>query len=940
MKDKKTRSKRRVRTGHKNNNKKRTVHKKKRNKTYRRNTSNHKSQRKTIRKVKQIGGAVDKIRTTPITRMKSDTIIMLTKPSIEFLPTSQTFKGKNMAGYLSMIELRELLNIINREPNYKKSPIIQKVFNYKSAKLVDTDEITFNYTDIKCDRLIIGKPKENSYLTDLFLLLLECNTAERFNRTIQSGGDEEGDERREREREREERYERALEKDEQVREEYEYELNSKYGVEDTNENNAYIKQKLRKYDDILEEKRNRRERDRERERKEFEREEVRRERRQKEQKREKDKEQKEREEREEQKREKDKQQKEREEQKREKDKEQKEREEQKREKDKEQKEREEQKEKEQREGLERQKQEKEQERQKQEKEQRDNQERQRQDKEQMERQRQDKEQMDRQRQEQRQEQGQGQRQGQIQEQAQRDGIEIDGMGRERDGRERDGIERADFKVAVPEEPFNREKELLDRKDIGKGDSADEIDDKMDDTDDKIDELEDEEDELEDDIERIKDERQRVHKKAREKVDAFINKKEKEASETREKDRLRKELFEKVQFEKKKAAEIKINGYEQYLEDNKVINVSNNEISLYNVNWFKVCCGIDSYDELFELEILERIQDKGITIEPDEIISKIVSIVDDEGQRKTFQQMIKTRILSCSDIKESNIFQKIFTDSIGSFKNCDKRDEGSILYLYDEYRVFLNRKLNVDISKLDRILILIYVETRQELLSKYIGLEMLRRKKMDTDIKSKVISLLDDIMKYDKAFIDENDKKLDKIKEDKYKDYRDNAVDKVKSKSEFELLSKERKLKEITNNKKGLEVSLEVLEDNLVDQEELDKDIDLMKMSMKKRKEMYNNEMAGLGKTQHNTIDKNIKDSITDFIRKTFTPSDNIDQVNLELNPNEEKAYNNAVKSGKIQHGGDDKNYTVAPDRIKELCDEVKKTKQFKMSHLNVIDNCK
>ena len=141
-------------------------------------------------------------------------------------------------------------------------------------------------------------------------------------------------------------------------------------------------------------------------------------------------------------------------------------------------------------------------------------------------------------------------------------------------------------------------------------------------------------------------------------------------------------------------------------------------------------------------------------------------------------MIKSRLLDCSEIKEPNIFQNIFTDTIGSFKDCDKRENDSVLYMYNGYRSFLKRKLKISISKLDRVLILIYCETRQELLSRYIALEMLRQKQVDTNNKSNVIDILDNIMEVDKKKIKENDKEIERTKDKEHDDYRENEIEKV------------------------------------------------------------------------------------------------------------------------------------------------------------------
>ena len=60
-----------------------------------------------------------------------------------------------------------------------------------------------------------------------------------------------------------------------------------------------------------------------------------------------------------------------------------------------------------------------------------------------------------------------------------------------------------------------------------------------------------------------------------------------------------------------------------------------------------------------------------------------------------------------------------------------KDPQSILYLYDDYRTFLEK--DIYFIQIRKILILIYCETRQHNLSKYISLEIIRKMKMKRNV---------------------------------------------------------------------------------------------------------------------------------------------------------------------------------------------------------------
>ena len=484
---------------------------------------------------------------------------------------------------------------------------------------------------------------------------------------------------------------------------------------------------------------------------------------------------------------------------------------------------------------------------------------------------------------------------------------------------------------------------------------DEAKDDLDEAKDKIEDLDDDIDDLKDDLKEMEEDKEDDQEDTMKKIDELITKKRETKEKKEKKERLEKEIFEKARLEKVKAMKIKKDGYENYLRENEIVNISKNEFAMFNVNWFKVCCGLESYDELFESEVMERIREKGIKLNPKDIISKIKRLFEDEKEEKIFYKMIKSRIISCSEIKESNIFEKIFTSRLGSFKNCDKREEDSILYLYDEYRAFLNRDLDVKLNRLDRVLILLFCETRQELLSKYIGLETIRQIQTNEFKDSNIKYVLDQIMDADSNRIEENDKKLEKMKNSEYDDFKEEEMEKAEKKSNIEKMMKERELKKKIKNKSTLDNIKDDLEDK-VDEKKAekdqkkrsDRDIKLTKLSMEERKERFEEELddvAGDKQRRRDYLDnKNLVDNVKEMIDKKFKSDKGmeVDEINLNLNPEEEEALNRAVKSGRIQSGGADidGDYELSDERVKKLCDELHEDHQLKERHLEVIDKCK
>ena len=144
----------------------------------------------------------------------------------------------------------------------------------------------------------------------------------------------------------------------------------------------------------------------------------------------------------------------------------------------------------------------------------------------------------------------------------------------------------------------------------------------------------------------------------------------------------------------------------------------------NVDWFNVCCGFDKYDDIFEVNIENNIKGTGLVLNNiDEIIQNIKDIVLNDYQ--AFKRMMRLRLSYCSEqpdefLKNMPFFQKT---NFERSNECIKNNviSGAVLNVYDEYKGFINSK-DINLSKIDRVLALIYVDARISELSKYIILE--------------------------------------------------------------------------------------------------------------------------------------------------------------------------------------------------------------------------
>ena len=239
-----------------------------------------------------------------------------------------------------------------------------------------------------------------------------------------------------------------------------------------------------------------------------------------------------------------------------------------------------------------------------------------------------------------------------------------------------------------------------------------------------------------------------------------------------------------------------------LEEGMDVELYDGGLTFYDLSWFDICLGKIKMDSTFESLINKRIESLGIIINEKNISNKIDEILKDKKTKNILKDAIKSRITNCSN-KPLSTYDKVFrTMSFPSLKECDKKDKGSILYLYDEYYPLMDGKANT-LTKVDMALVLIYCETRQHLLSKYISLEIIRRKKSKTN---KIVKILDKIYKIEGNDVLKHDKELEIRKKNEQNQEDIEGEKRKKEKLNRELIvDNEIDLDMINNIKDGLEL---------------------------------------------------------------------------------------------------------------------------------------
>lgn len=160
----------------------------------------------------------------------------------------------------------------------------------------------------------------------------------------------------------------------------------------------------------------------------------------------------------------------------------------------------------------------------------------------------------------------------------------------------------------------------------------------------------------------------------------------------------------------------------------------------HVDWFDVVLGLKKFDDQFEVLVIQEIKDKKIIMDSDKILYALKQVREDKDVREIF----KKRIMNCA-YKPQSIWNQ-FTGSVSwvSYNECAQcPGPDCVLYLDENYKSFLRMRHKV--LTVDKIKMLIYVDIRAHLLSKYVSLEALR---ISGDRKKYVTSLLNKVYKED------------------------------------------------------------------------------------------------------------------------------------------------------------------------------------------------
>ena len=486
---------------------------------------------------------------------------------------------------------------------------------------------------------------------------------------------------------------------------------------------------------------------------------------------------------------------------------------------------------------------------------------------------------------------------------------------------------------------------------------------------KIDQAEDEGDQLEDKVEKAEEKLEKLSEENEEEeakkiaqvkrqIEEQQKRELKEAAmmkikkENERKSSEQKKLVRKVEEEKERLrnkysnrnqSSIKRKAFREFISEETIKEISNNAI--YNVDWFNVCCGIEELDDVYEHKAKDLTK---IDVDKDYIVKKIKMILDDKVEGIKFRRMIKGRLLKCSkcdDPEEPFFGSNTDKTLLNSFQECDKRDPTSVLFLYDDYIAFLEKRMDLPIGKMDRAMVLIFCEARQRELSNYIRLELVRRENGDKGFDF-VIEKLNKIMELDKEEMEQIEQQLQEEMGDEFEKEKKKELSLIQDKygkNNIALVAAERKLQNAKKEKKANDKKQEKLEgisDRIEDDEERDEEI------RKKLEDMKEDEKREFLENEANRSLKRVKvddgAGVVKQLENMFTKSETnvedrpISLGELELTLEEKEALK------KLQSGGSEeaKNNIYTKEQVDEMCNQAKKTKQVSQAILSIIDKCK
>ena len=415
----------------------------------------------------------------------------------------------------------------------------------------------------------------------------------------------------------------------------------------------------------------------------------------------------------------------------------------------------------------------------------------------------------------------------------------------------------------------------------------------------------------------------------------------------------KKLARKVEEEKERLrnkyskgdeSSAKRKAFREFVSEETIKEISNNAI--YNVDWFNVCCGIEELDDVYENKA------KNLTktdIDPIYIVKKIKMILDDKTESIKFRRMIKDRLLKCckcDDPEEPFFGSNTDKTLLASFKECDKRDPTSVLFLYDGYLAFLEKRMDLPIGKMDRALILIFCEARQRELSNYIRLELIRRENGDKGFEF-VIEKLDKIMELDKEEMARIEQQLQEEMGDDFEKQRKKELSLIEDrygKNNIALVAAERKLQKAKKEKEENDKKqdkLEGISDRIEDDEARELQI------KEKLKDMKDDEKRNFleKEAERSLRPKKVDDGagIVKQLENMFTESKtkvedkSISLGELKLTLEEEEALKKSQAGGAEEENS---NSIYTKEQINEMCNQAKETKQVSQAILSIIDKCK
>jgi len=516
------------------------------------------------------------------------------------------------------------------------------------------------------------------------------------------------------------------------------------------------------------------------------------------------------------------------------------------------------------------------------------------------------------------------------------------------------VRKDDFKAEKVEASINAlpdemKKDEIERRIDQVEDEGDKLEDKVEDAEENLEEISEQNDEekakkIAQVEQTLKEQQERELKEA-----AMMKIKEENERKSSEQKKLARKVEEEKErlrnkYSKKDELSAKRKAFSEFISEETIKEISNNAI--YNVDWFNVCCGIEKLDDIYEHKAKKLTK---IDSDEDYIVKKINMILDDKNESIKFRKMIKGRLLKClkCDDPEEPFFGKN-TDKtlLNSFQECDKRDPTSVLFLYDGYIAFLEKRMNLPIGKMDRALILIFCEARQRELSNYIRLELVRRENGDKGFEF-VIEKLDKIMELDKEEMARIEQQLQEEMGDDFDKERKKELSLIEDrfgKNNIALVAAERKLqkakkeKELNDKKQD---KLEGISDRIDDDEVRDEQI------KQKLEGMKSEEKQNFLEKEADRLSKSTKvDDGADIVGKLenmFTKSEKeikdekpLSLGELELTLEEKEALK------KSQSGGSDEanNNIYTQEQINQMCNEAEQTKQVSQAILSIIDKCK